>query len=87
MTITTVEWREWSLAHIAHHRVTPQAVEEICLGQPWIVRGRGGLYYAFGRTDEGRLLFIVIKWLGGGVVSIVTARDMTDAERRRFWRR
>jgi uncharacterized DUF497 family protein len=46
-------------------------------------RGRGIL---FSRTDAGRYVMVVFS-LEGRVVTIITAREMTDSERRQFRRK
>jgi uncharacterized DUF497 family protein len=69
------------------HRVSFEEVEEACFSQ-WrhIQRGRLGVYKLFGRTEGGRLLFVVFVDLGGRVWKVVTARPMTVAERRIYQR-
>lgn len=69
------------------HAVSVDEVEEVCLGDDRHVRrGRDGLYKVFGRTAGGRYLLVVLAGLGGGVWRVVTARRMTDDERRLFQR-
>jgi uncharacterized DUF497 family protein len=43
-------------------------------------------YIALGETLDGRLAFVVFRWLSGGLVRVITARDM-DANERRLFRR
>ena len=49
-------------------------------------RGRQGLYKIFSQTETGRHLLVVLADLGGGVWKVVTAREMTDQERRLYRR-
>jgi hypothetical protein len=44
--------------------------------------GREGTLEVYGRTDAGRRLLVVVVDEGRGVCFVVTARDMTDSERR-----
>jgi uncharacterized DUF497 family protein len=44
-------------------------------------------YLALGLSEDGRYLFVVLEALSGGRAYVVTAREMTDGERRRFKRR
>lgn len=37
-------WTDWNVEHIARHGVEPREVEEIAFGQPYVSRGREGLY-------------------------------------------
>lgn len=87
-----IEWRTDRVHHIAErHGVTPIEVEEVCFGDPLVVRGPGKkrkrLYYALGQTVTGRYLFVVLKPLGKGSALPITARDMTPAQRQRYLRR
>lgn len=69
------------------HGVSFEEVEEACLdGAVHVRRGRDGLYKAFGRSGSGRYLLVVLVGAGGGVWRVVTAREMTDAERRLYQR-
>ncbi|HEY7064985.1 MAG TPA: BrnT family toxin [Chloroflexota bacterium] len=66
------------------HRVTPEEVDEVCFAEPWSLRGRDGSYACFGETEAGRYLVVFLYPRGRGVFAVATARDMTDAERRRY---
>ena len=88
MVLSAIAWDDDSADHIARHGVTPEEVEEVCFSRPFIVRGRGRrklqIYYALGQTAHGRYLLVVFRALGGGRARIVTAREMSPAERRRY---
>ena len=69
------------------HGVTLEEVEEACLYRPaheqvWR-REKGGTMRLFAQTFGGRYLFVVLSDQGDGLWRVVTARDMTDSERRR----
>jgi len=67
------------------HGITFQEVEEACLSDKRHVRrGREGLYKVFSQTATGRYVLVVLVNLGGGNWKIVTARQMTDSERRLY---
>ncbi len=67
------------------HSVSFQEVEEACLSENRHVRrGREGLYKLFGQTAAGRYVLLVLANLGRGSWKIVTAREMTDNERRLY---
>ena len=66
------------------HRVTLDEVEEACVAEPLVLRGRDGGYAVYGRTDAGRYLLIVLYPRGRGAYALATARDMEDRERRRY---
>lgn len=70
--------------HIARHNVTMTEVEEVVFGMHSIRRERNGYYRLVGQTDAGRYLTIFVVPFGGGVYSLVTARDATASERRKY---
>ncbi|MCX7015141.1 MAG: BrnT family toxin [Candidatus Sumerlaeota bacterium] len=73
------------------HDVAPEEVESILFGHPHVLRVERGnvrgedIYEAFGRTPDGRhlVVFFVNK---SGVALPISARDMTNAERRYYGR-
>lgn len=83
----TFEWDQANIAHIAEHHVTPEEVEEACYNKPLIFRSRLERYYALGRTDNGRYLTVIVSPKNKDTVRVITARDMSEAERNRFYRR
>jgi uncharacterized DUF497 family protein len=77
------------MAHIAGHGVTPAEVDEVVFNAAtrWAVdnRNRRGRLVARGTTAAGRLLVVVCDSPTAGASSYpVTARPMSDRERRRF---
>lgn len=54
---------------------------------PRYVRVSGDITYIFGQTDAGRALIVVLTNAIDGRDFVVTARDMTDTERRLYDRR
>jgi uncharacterized protein len=92
MRIHQFIWPADRIDHIAQHDVTPEEVEEVCFGRAFVQRakseGRNPLYYVLGQTEAGRYLFCVVIRFPDGRGYPVTARPMTDKERRRYhqWR-
>ena len=82
-----IEWDEGSIEHIAAHRVQPHEVEAVLRGKHLLVKGRRRRYYVLGQTEAGRYLFVVLGQKRSGRFRVITAREMTQAERRRFRRR
>ena len=67
------------------HGISFKEVEEACLSETRHVRrSREGLYKLFSRTVAGRHVLVVLANLGRGRWKIVTAREMTDNERRLY---
>lgn len=63
----------------------PREVEEAIYTRPRLKkRGRGGTTLFYGQSLAGRHLFIVTSEALDGGMYIVTARDMTNAEKREF---
>ncbi|MGH3448615.1 MAG: hypothetical protein ACRDP4_13430 [Nocardioidaceae bacterium] len=79
---------DWSADHIAAHDVTLDEVREAILERPnWVSPGRDDTTLIYGRTDAGRYLFVAAVAEQGAQAFVVTARDMTDAEKKTFRRK
>jgi uncharacterized DUF497 family protein len=70
------------------HHVIPEEVEEACCADPFVLRGRERSIVVYGRTEAGRYLvvFLYPHPEGQGIFRLATARDMEQAERRRYQR-
>ncbi|WP_033291459.1 BrnT family toxin [Amycolatopsis jejuensis] len=80
-----IHWTEQSEEHIARHQVRPEEVEEVIYTRPRLTtRGREETTLVFGSTASGRHLLVVLSDAADGREYVVTARDMTTAERRTF---
>ena len=67
------------------HGVTFEEAEEACLSEERHVRrSREGLYKVFSQTASGRYLLIVLVNLESARWKIVTAREMTNSERKLY---
>lgn len=88
MKIRRFIWPEERIEHIARHGVTPPEVEEACFNLPLVLRaksvGVNPVYHVLGQTDNGRYLFCVVIQFPDGNGYPVTARPMTDKEKRRY---
>jgi uncharacterized DUF497 family protein len=86
MRIDQLRCDEETELHIwSRHRVAPREVEEAAYFSGLVLRGRArDVYEVFGRTEQGRLLMVAVRYRGRGVAQVITARDMSHAERRRF---
>jgi hypothetical protein len=91
--IAEIVWNEDRIEHIALHAVTPEEFEEVCFGRSLVLRarseGRNPVYFVLGQTEAGRYLSCVVIAFPGELGYPVTARDMTDREKRRYseWRK
>jgi uncharacterized DUF497 family protein len=88
MNIHEFIWPEDRVDHIARHAVTPEEVEEVCFGKAFVQRaksqGSNPVYYVLGQTVAGRYLFCVVIQFPDDRGYPITARPMTDKERRRY---
>jgi len=78
-------WPPDRIEHIARHGVTPEEVEEVCWGKPFVQRakskGDNPVYYVLGQTGVGRYLFcVVIRFPDGNGYP----GGMTTKEKRRY---
>jgi uncharacterized protein len=68
------------------HRVTPEEAEEVFFNEPLVVRGdtrhskAKNRYYALGRTERGRYLFVAFTQRGS-LLRVISVRDMNRRER------
>ncbi len=93
MKIVEFLWPDDRVEHIAEHNVEPHEVEEICDGNPLVLRtkaeSKNPVYIVLGQTNSGRYLACIVIQMPQGKGYPVTARPMTDKERKRYtqWRR
>ena len=78
---------------IRKHNVSPEEVEQVLSKDPAIHRLEGGhvkgedLFIGFGRTDAGRYLSVLLILKKDKRALVISARDMTKRERRKYGRR
>ena len=85
MHISGFDWDDRNRDHIARHNVEPEEAEEAFLGRRLIFRSYESRYILLGRSAAGRYLILAFS-LSGGIARVITARDMTKAERKRYQR-
>ena len=88
MKIREFIWPNERIDHIAVHGVTLVEFEEVCFGRALVLRGKSEgqnpVFYVFGQTDAGRYLFCVVIQFPDGKGYPITARPMTEREKRRY---
>jgi uncharacterized DUF497 family protein len=82
----TFEWDESNIGHVARHQYLPDEVEEVFAEGCHVRRSREGRYLAYGRTFAGRMTLAVFQRLPGRRVRVITAREMSEKERRQYRR-
>ena len=86
MAPLTFEWDDDNTEHIARHSVQIDEAESVFDNKPLIVRTQGNKYIAIGQTDEGRYLAVVFV-RGPRRTRVITARDLSEREKKRLKRR
>ena len=84
------DWDDDNAGHVRRHGVEPEEAEEVLSNPARLavpahrsdVEERRGL---LGYTDAGRMLYVVITRRAGRT-RVVTARDATDGEKKRYRR-
>jgi uncharacterized protein len=93
MRIHEFVWPQSQIEHIGEHGVTAEEFEEVCKGKSLFIRvpseGENPVYNVYGQTRAGRYLFCVVIRLADRKGYPISARPMTDNEKRRYhgWRR
>ena len=88
MEIDGFDWDQGNLSKCQNHGVTRFEIEALFLGEPHIgpTPGRSDVesrFRAIGKTREGRNLFVVFAWRGGGIKRLlrpISARYMHQKE-------
>jgi uncharacterized protein len=88
LAVREIRWTDSSEDHIAAHDITPDEVEQVIYTRPRLVlKGPEEVEYVFGTTNAGRYLLVVLAESIDERAYVVTARDMTNAERQAFRRK
>jgi uncharacterized DUF497 family protein len=91
MQLHEIIWKDRFIDKLAvKHGVSTNEVEEILFGRPHVRRAQKGhvkgedLYTAYGQTTGGRYLIIFFISKKPAAALPISARDMTDSERRYY---
>ena len=86
--ITEFLWPEDRIDHISRHGVSPEEFEEVCFGSPLVLRARSEgpnpVYHVLGETLNQKHLLCIAILFPDGKGYPVTARPMSDREKRRY---
>jgi len=80
-------WDDETTEHLVEHGVEPQEAAEVCYRHPYVLRTRHSRYLVLGQSSAGRYLTVIVEPLGRGQARLITARPMTEHERRRYQQR
>ena len=94
MKITGIIWLDDIVDKLKQkHDIEPREVREVLDSHPWfrlVEKGhRSGenVYSAFGQTEAGRYLNVFFVYKRGRRALVISARNMTQAERKTYERR
>jgi uncharacterized DUF497 family protein len=81
-------WEDWVVDKLGwKHGLTSEEVEEVFFNPPYkLRRTKGEKYLLYGRSNDGRYLFIVFVWVDHQV-KVISARDMVKSERQFYTRK
>ena len=82
--IRELVWDKWNINHIKKHNVTKDEIKELCKGKHKRQPAYGKRYFKLGRIKSGRALTIILAREKPGKYYMVTTRDMSKKERRKF---
>ncbi len=77
--------RTWDIS--TRHAVSPGKVEEALIRDPLVLRAADDRYLAYGRTEHDRWVFVVYVTQPQGRIRVLTARDMSEREKRLYRRK
>lgn len=82
-------WDDETIEHIweRHHLSIEEVDEAFHDPKALIHTGKYGRQVAYGQTEAGRYLTIIVKFESRQSAWLITARSMTDSERQRYRRR
>ena len=91
MYIKDIIWLDQIIEKLeVKHHIAAEEVEEVFSNKPRIRKAQKGrvrgedLYYAYGRTDGGRYVFVVFIYKRTREALIISARDMDRKERKYY---
>ncbi len=80
-------WARKNIEHIVDYVVEPYEAKEAIGDEPFIAKAGQDKYVAYGQSDAGRYLLVVFAPKSERRLRVITARDMTAAEKKRYRRR
>ena len=81
MSLRSFDWDERNVEHLADHGADPSEAEEVLRRNPYKRKIQEEKWLAYGRTYDGRYLFVVFALKGKNRIRVITARDMTEREK------
>lgn len=87
LLIRKLIWDAWNIQHIARHQVEPSEIEAVCYSNPLILQGQQkGRLVLLGKTDEERVLGVVLEPKGQGKYYPLTAYNADEHDIALYYR-
>lgn len=80
-------WDQENQEHIYKHFVGSVEVEQVFDGKFVVQKTKEGKYLVWGQAYGGRYLFVVFRYLSKGKIRVITARSMTDKDKKFYLRK
>lgn len=78
-------WTEDRIEHIiSKHNIRPEEIMQTLYDDYYLQRTRDNSYQLIGKTSGGRYLFVVLAPKGNGKYKVITSRDATQNEKRKY---
>ena len=87
MKVASFDWDDKNVAHISRHGVSPNEAEQVLEQEPLVLKAEQGKYLAYGQTDAGRYLLVVFVWRSQHTIRVISARSLTEGEKKRYRKR
>jgi uncharacterized DUF497 family protein len=85
MKISGLEWDDKNLEHIiSKHSINPREIEDVCFGSHYAYTVKYNRKAIYGQTTGGRYLVVILERLHNNIYRPITARNMTQNERRKY---
>lgn len=82
--LSKLHWDDWNKKHIKKHQVEIIEVEEAYKSSKLKVKTKYERIIVFGKTKKGRLLTIVLSYKKQKNPYVVSSRDMSRKERKKY---
>jgi hypothetical protein len=87
LDVEEIEWDAENIEHCALHKLTPEIVEEVRLGEPRYflnAEGKTGSHVMIGPIKSGQIWTVILLELGGGKYRPITGWRSENREIRRY---
>ncbi|MFC1990495.1 hypothetical protein ACFLVW_08135 [Chloroflexota bacterium] len=88
MRINELQWDDINIEHIeGGHNITVKEVEDVCFEEHIVFPARNQRYVVYGQANNGKYLMVILESLYGSIFRPITAREMTESEKKNYRKR